>query len=293
MITLDLRAFRYFLKGRFWSDLWKHINDDDCWGMAAQLSYYFLLGFFPFLIFLSALVGFIPWSPDLVSEILIGLTRFLPENAYQLVRDIVLNLIYGRSSGILISGILIALWSASMAFNGMISVFNRAYQVKDTRSYLKTRSLALGVTVIVSLFMVTAGILLFFGDWLVSVLTRASPQALQDSLRTLYSSLRWLVSFIFLNIGIQIVYFTLPARRLPWRLISPGSIFSSVTAIFASQGFAAYVNNFGNYRNLYGGIGTMVILMIWFYLLSFFLLVGGEMDSGVYRLRRQEGRVDY
>ena len=65
-MKVDLGAFRFLVLDKFWIGLWNEINDDDCWGMAAQLSYYFLMAFFPFLIFLSALIGFIPVGPDAV-----------------------------------------------------------------------------------------------------------------------------------------------------------------------------------------------------------------------------------
>lgn len=281
-MRFDLPAFRYFLRREFWKGLWKEVNEDDCLGMAAQLSFYFLLAFFPFLIFLSALIGFLDIEPDLLNKILVELYNFLPSRTYEVVREIIENLVQSQDKGVLSLGIVLALWSASLAFNAMVGLLNNAYEVKDTRSYFKTRALSILVTIVVSLFLVASGILLFFGDWLIQLLVQTA------SLRTVYTVVRWVLIFLLLNVGIQIVYFSLPARRLPWRFLSPGSVAASLGWIFGSLGFTYYVNHFGNYQKLYGSLGAIVVLMLWFYLGSLFLLLGGEIDSEIYRLSRQD-----
>ena len=70
-MALDSDSFRYLFGVTFWRDLWREVDSDDCWGMAARLSYYFLLAFFPFLIFISALIGLLPFTPGLAKRILV------------------------------------------------------------------------------------------------------------------------------------------------------------------------------------------------------------------------------
>lgn len=290
-MRLDLAAFRFLAKRSFWIDWWRKINSDDCWGRAAQSSYYFLLAFFPFLIFVSALVGFIPYTPDLVSRILAVLDRFLPENTYQLVRAIVLESVRPQNTGVISAGVVLALWSASLGFSGMVGVLNRAYVTTEKRSYLHVVGLSILVTIVVSIFVIVAHILIFFGGYFIEgLLTRFY---LSSFYPVLWQVLRWMLIFLFLNLGIQIIYHTLPARRLPWKLISPGAIFTALGWIFGSMGFTFYVNKVANYERLYGGLGTFIVLMIWFYLSSLFLLLGGEIDSAIYRLRRERERVKF
>jgi membrane protein len=94
----DWNAFSYLASRRFWLDLWREIERDDCFGMAAQLSFYFLLAFFPFLIFLSALIGFTLSDPELIHKILMELQNFLPEETHNAVRKIALDLITVENS---------------------------------------------------------------------------------------------------------------------------------------------------------------------------------------------------
>lgn len=279
-MRVDLNGFRYWSSGKYWLVLWNEINDDNCWGMAAQLSFYFLLAFFPFLIFLSALIGFIPFGQDFIENLLIELRRFLPNNAYGLVQTTVTSLLESRDQGILTIGIVFSLWAASLAFNGLIPLLNDSYRVKETRSYLKTRSLSILVTIVVSLVMLISGILLFFGDYLINALFET------EVVKFLYTCLRWVLIFLLFNCAIQFIFFSLPARRLPWRVLSPGSVFATLGFIFGSLGFSAYVNNFGTYQKLYGGLGALIVLMIWFYIVSLLLLIGGEIDSEIFKIRR-------
>lgn len=282
-LRLDLNAFQYLSRGRLWKNLWHEVYKDDCLGMAAQLSFYFLLAFFPFLLFLSALIGFIPIASGFLNNLLYEMQLFLPTTTYNLVVEIVQGLVDSQDQGVLTIGIVLSLWSASLAFNGMVSLLNSAYEVEDSRSYLKTRALSILVTLIVTVFVLISGILLFFGDWLIG-------QWVQNPwLRFFYTILRWGGIFVLINIGIQFVYFALPAKRLPWKLLSPGSVIASVGWILGSAGFRYYVNHFGDYQQLYGSLGALIVLMIWFYISSLFLLLGGEIDSEIFKLRRSEG----
>ena len=291
----DLRSFRHLGRGKIlWLELWKQINYDDCWGMAAQLSYYFLLAFIPFLIFLLAFVGFLPIDPHMQSRVLTALDRVLPDTAYTLISGIVRSLMNSPDSGVLSIGIVLTLWSASRAFSGMVGVMNRAYEVRDRRSFFRIQLIAVGVTVLFSIFVILSTVLLFFGDALVRLLLSkgafASSTLLQSWGRAAYWVGRWLVIFALLNIGMQIPYYTLPARRLPWRFITPGSVVATLGWIGASKGFAWYTNSMANYQRVYGSLGALIVLMVWFYLSSLFLLVGGEIDSEIYRINRHGPR---
>lgn len=279
-MRVDLGAFRFLLLGKFWKGLWNEINDDDCWGMAAQLSYYFLMAFFPFLIFLSALIGFIPVGPDALGRFLAELNIFMPDSAYDWVTRFMERL-QSRGQSVIPFSIMLSLWFGSLAFNGMISVFNQAYQAKETRSYLLTRSLSILVTVIVSVFLVLSMVLLFFGDWLIRVMSDL------PSVRFWYSLIRWLLIFLLLNVGVQIMYYALPAKRFPWRLISPGGILATTGSVVGTLIFRRYVNVFfENFEMLWGSLSALIALMVWFYICSFCLLVGGEIDSEIFKLRR-------
>src|SRR2546423_3257008 len=117
--------------------------------MAAALSYYFVLSLFPALIFLSAVVAYLP-VPDLFNQALALMARFLPADTMGLVRRILADVVSPNKGTFLSFGILGTLWAASGGFAATIEALNMAYEVKDDRPFWKTRPLAVGFAVIIS-----------------------------------------------------------------------------------------------------------------------------------------------
>src|SRR5204863_4225016 len=109
--------------------------------MAAALSYYFVLSLFPALLFLSAIVAFLP-LPDLFNQALAMMARFLPSDSMGLVRRVLSDVITPNRGTFLSFGILGTLWAASGGFSAAIEALNIAYDVQDDRPFWKTRPLA-------------------------------------------------------------------------------------------------------------------------------------------------------
>ena len=102
--------------------------------MAAALAYYFVLSFFPALIFLSAVVAYLP-VPDLFNQALALMARFLPADTMGLVRRVLGDVVTPNRGTFLSFGILGTLWAASGGFAAIIEALNTAYQVKDDRPF--------------------------------------------------------------------------------------------------------------------------------------------------------------
>ena len=137
--------------------------------MAAALSYYFVLSLFPALIFLSAIVAYLP-VPDLFNQTLALMARFLPADTMGLVRRVLADVVSPNKGTFLSFGILGTLWAASGGFSAAIEALNIAYDVKDDRPFWKTRPLAVGLAFITgALLLVALGVMIVgpeFGGWL-------------------------------------------------------------------------------------------------------------------------------
>ena len=108
------------------------IRDDDIFALGAQLAYYMILSFFPFLIFLLTLIGF----SNLDSmEVLGGLRAILPTSAFELIYNIIIEVIEKQNTGLLGASLLLVVWAASSAFRAVIKGVNKAYGIKETRSF--------------------------------------------------------------------------------------------------------------------------------------------------------------
>jgi membrane protein len=263
------------------------IHNDDCFGRAAQLAYYFFFALFPFLLFLTTLVGYIP-VPNLTDRIMELLVQILPGNASHLVEDNVHELVTVQRGGLLSFGIVAALWTSSSAIAAIISGLNRAYGVEEGRPFWKVRGLAILLTIGFSLFLIISMVLLTFGPWIGGWI--ATKVGLGSAFQIAWNLLRWPAILVLLMLAVAILYDFGPDVDQKWRWITPGSVVAVLAWIAASFGFAYYVNKFASYNAAYGSIGTVIVLLTWMYLTGFFILVGGEINA-VLEQRAQKGKA--
>src|SRR6266511_3514529 len=256
----------------------KAIHNDDCFGRAAQLAYYFFFALFPFLLFLTTLVGYIP-IPNLTDRIMELLVQILPGDASHLVQDNVHEVVTVQRGGLLSFAILAALWTSSSAITVIIGGLNRAYGVEEGRPFWKVRGIAILLTIGFSMFMVVSMVLLTFGPWIGGWI--AAQMGLGDAFQIAWNLLRWPAILVLLMLAMAILYYFGPDVEQEWRWITPGSVFAILAWIVASLGFAYYVNNFASHNAAYGSIGTVIVLLTWMYLTGFFIIVGGEINAAL------------
>lgn len=258
--------------------VWHEINEDDVWGYAAQLAYYFLFSLFPFFIFLAALLAYIP-IPNLMDQIMALLGQFLPGAVLSMVRDNVVELVTQPRGGLLSLGILLALWTAASAMAAMTDSLNRAYGVKEGRPFWRVRVVAVLLTIGLATLMLSSMVLLIFGSELGSLI--AWKIGLGTAFDSAWLVLRWPIIVFLMMFGAALIYYFAPDVEQEWRWITPGAVFAVLAWIGMSLIFAWYVDHFGNYSVTYGSIGAVIILLTWMYFTGFFLLVGGEINAEI------------
>jgi membrane protein len=254
------------------------IQKDDCLGRAAQLAYYFLFALFPFFLFLTTLLGYLP-VPNLLDRLMDMLAQMLPGDALKLVQDNVRELVTGQRGGLLSFGILAALWTSSSAVTAIMDGLNRAYDVDEGRPFWKVRGLAILLTIGLSLFMIVSLVLLTFGPQIGGWI--ADHVGLGGVFQTAWNVLRWPVIVGLLIVAMALVYYLAPDVEQQWQWITPGSIVAVVGWLAASLGFSFYVNQFGSYNATYGSIGAVIVLLTWMYLSGLFVLIGGEINAEI------------
>jgi membrane protein len=258
--------------------VYHEIMEDDCFGRAAQLAYYFLFALFPFFLVLTTLLGYLP-IPNLMDRLVEMLGQILAGEALQLVQDHVRDLVTNERGGLLSFGILAALWTSSSAITAIIDGLNRSYDVEEGRPYWKVRITAILLTVGLSLFMIASLILLTFGPQIGGWI--ANRVGLGAVFQITWNVLRWPVIIALLIVAMALVYYFAPDVEQEWHWITPGSIVAVIGWLLASLGFSFYVNNFGSYNATYGSIGAVIVLLTWMYVSGFFVLVGGEINAEI------------
>lgn len=250
--------------------------DDEVPALGAQMAYSLLLSFFPFLIFLITLVGYSPVSVD---EILSALSDVLPDDAFQLVRTQIIQINRYKSTGLLSLGFAVTLFMASNGVGAVIHGLNKAYDEKEKRPFWKVKGLSILYTVIFSFVILISFLVLIFGE--VIGLHLASRVSLSGEFWAVWNNLRYLIMLVFMNLVFMGMYCCLPSRKLSLREVIPGAIFATVGWTLVSLGFSYYVNNFGQYSNIYGSIGGVIVLLIWLFLSAVIVLLGGELNAAM------------
>jgi membrane protein len=178
--------------------------------MAAALSYYFVLSLFPALIFLSAVVAYLP-VPDLFNEALTLMSRFLPADIMGLVRRVLADVISPNKGTFLSFGIIGTLWAASGGFAAAIEALNIAYEVRDDRPFWKTRPLAVGLAFITgALLLIALSVMIVgprFGEWL------ARRVHLSNLFILLWPYIHWTIAVGFTILAVEVIYFVAPNVR--------------------------------------------------------------------------------
>ncbi|WP_297712855.1 YihY/virulence factor BrkB family protein [Clostridium sp.] len=250
------------------------IRDDDIFALAAQLAYYLILSFFPFLIFLLTLVGF----SNLDSmEVLGALRAMLPTSAFELIYNVIIEIIEKQNTGLLGASLLLVIWSASSAFRAVIKGINKAYGLSENRSFIKRAFIAVICTFALAFLIMLTLVMLVFGRLIGDLIASYLP--FPSVVYKVWNFLRYvLVVFMMILIFASIYRYT-PSKRLRWKEVLPGAIACTVGWLIVSLGFSFYINNFSNYSKIYGGLGAVIILITWLYLTSIILIGGGEINS--------------
>jgi len=275
--------------GLSWRELvlriWRQIFEDALLGHCAELAYYFLFSIFPLLLFLTTLLGYLAEASDEVRvNLFTYIARVSPSaDVTQLLADTLQEIARGRGKTKLSLGLVGALWVASNGMSAVGGTLNSAYGIRETRRWWTRRLVAVALTVTFTALLVSALVVMIAGG------TIGEALALRFGLGPLYALLwrlvQWPLVVAFLVISFEIVYNYAPnvgrwARREWW---TPGGVTGVGLWLGATFGLRLYLSYVHTYSRTYGGLGAVILLLIWFYLTGFAILMGGEVNSEIAR----------
>lgn len=262
--------------------VWAEMLLDDCFGAAAQLAYFFLLGFFPFLMFLVALVGFLPLG-DYVLRLADLLQPYMPPQALDLVESTV-DALSRRNTTLLSISVVGALIVASNGMRAVMVTLNRAYSVREGRSLWSRYVLSIGLTLMLVFTVILAALLLSFSERVGARIAESVGPAFATGWRLASQFLGFAVLFFI----VEFIYHVAPNVRRPWHWITPGSIVAVLLWFGGIEMFSYYVSRFGRYEVMYAGLGAVVVFLLWLYIAGLAVLVGGELNA---ELERSSGMI--
>lgn len=258
----------------FGKQLFKKITEHDVFGTAAQLAYFFLLSLFPFLLFLMTLIAYLPID----DQTIIGfIETYAPGGIAEMINENVSELVNNRNGSLLSIGIIGTLWSASNAINAIMKGFNEAYEVDEDRSFIVARLIAILLTLAMFFVICMAFLLPVFGKIIGEFLF--TFVGMSEGFLSVWETLRWVISSVTFFIVLLALYKLAPNKRIYLKNAVWGALFATVGWQLVSLAFSYYVNSIGNYAASYGSLGTVIVLMIWFYLTGIIILIGGVINA--------------
>lgn len=261
---------------------WDDLQNNHTQTFAAGLSFYFLMGLFPALIALAAIVGYLP-IPNLFQEILNVMSRFVPPESMGLVRKVVADVISPNKGKLLSFGVLGAIWAVSGGFASIMEALNVAYDVPETRPFWKLRLLAILLSIQIGALMVTALTVMLvgprFGEWMAS---------------TFHLSLLWAYAWPYLRISfalsavvlaVEVMYVAGPNVKQNFRYTFWGAVIAVVTWLTLSYLLGLYFRQVVHLNRTYGSLGAAVALMVWLQWTAMSLLIGAEINSEIVKVQ--------
>jgi membrane protein len=290
----------YTHMGDFYSDLksilglrmlWEvvlGVRRNDLLGLAGQLAYFFLLFFFPFLIFLVSLTGLVLGNPEAgLKSLFEALTGLVPANAQTLVVDYVDRTLRSASTGALVFGILGALWLGQAASISITKAANRSYRLEESRPFWRLRGACLIITLGFTLLIAVLTLAVFNVGAHISGIA-----GLPESAAGLGKLSSWAMVFVAITLALDLLYYLAPDAKVPFKWITPGGFIATALLFLADGALSYYVAHLGNYGQVYGQLGAVIVFMLWLYVTGLMVLLGLEMNAVLARVAEEKKGIE-
>jgi membrane protein len=272
--------------------IWAGIDEDNLLGRAAELAFNFVLALFPLLIFLLSLLGlFAAKGAALRQDLFSYFDRVLPPDAAQVIGKTLNEVMQNASNGKLTLGIVLTLWFAAGGMTSLISALNGVYDIREGRSFIKVRAIALGLTLAISVLIILALVAVLSGGYLADLI--GNHYGLGTVVIVLWDVVQWIVALAFVILSFSLIYYFGPdIKEQHWYWITPGSLIGVLLWIAASFGFRVYLHFFNSYGRTYGSLGAVMILLMWLYVTGFSFLMGGEINAEIEHAAAKHGHPE-
>jgi membrane protein len=250
---------------------------------ASGIAYSFFMAIFPFLLFVLTLIPFIPI--DGVQEGLLSIIEdVLPPKTFDAVDSVLVDIIKNQYGGLLSFGFIGSIFLMTNGINAVFGGFEYSYHVKLVRNVFRSYFIAMAVSLLIVFFLIITVLMIVFFELILKDLVTLGW--LEDNLIWLQMT-RGLIFIIMIFSTVSILYHFGTKEGKHSKFFSPGAILTTILSILTFYLFSFYINEFAKYNELYGSIGTLLILMLFIWLNAIILLLGFELNASIYSLRRR------
>jgi membrane protein len=236
------------------------------------------------------LLNLLSFSPAITGEVPLEFLEFLPSDVTNIIEGFVKDIATNSSQSLLSIAAIGGLWTASGGMMVTMRSINAAYGFEENRSYVKRKLLSLLFTVALLILIVMVFITLvvgeLLGNWIFAIIGN------EVLFFNLWQYLRFIIPILYMIIIFALIYKYTPSttkeNRIKIKSTLFGSIFSTLGWIIASILFSFYVNNFANYAVTYGSLGGVIVFLMWLYIISMLIILGGEINATYLFFKKNE-----
>ena len=252
---------------------------------AAAISFNLILAIFPLLLVILALIPYLPID-GFQASVLAELIGVVPSDMRPFLVPTLEDLVLQKHYFVLSIGFVLTVYYASNSINSILSSFNSSFQIELKRHPIKQRLIALSLSLVWALLSLGAIVLIILGEELIQLVNNSLSL---DHTVAYYlgHGIKWIIVFFMLILGITVLYNFGNPEVKKFKFVSAGSSLAALVITLASIGFIAYATNFGNYNELYGSLGSLIVLLVWVNLCSRILLIGFELTTKIGQIKKQ------
>ncbi len=248
---------------------------------AGGIAYSFFMATFPFLLFILTLISYIPID-GFQESMLSLLTEVLPPKTFSAVEVVLTDIVSNQYGGLLSFGFIASIFLMTNGVNAIFGGFEYSYHVEEVRNVIKAYVVSLLTSLVMSFFLlVTVALTVFYSLGLQRLKTEGW---LENEWIWLELGRGVLLLFmIFVIVSMLFYYGTKQGKQSSF--FSPGAVLTTLLSALTFYIFSIYVLEFSKYNELYGSIGTLLVIMLFVWLNAIILLLGFELNATIYRLK--------
>lgn len=270
------KMFEIYVSGIFYNKLGKQ---------ASSISWSFFLSLFPFILFLLALLPYLPHYDRLLFYILeVLLPEIIPENILPDITDYIRNTLLPNLKSLNFFTVVIAMVFGTNGTYTIINGFNEYTSLK--RNFIKEYAISLGITIAFTILIIVTFLGIYYSEIVIKLFTPAYDISwFSDNL----SRIIGFVSFpLFYFLLLSLFYWAGCLKITKWKQAIPGAILTTILFIIVTYFFAIYLKNFARYNVFYGSIGSIIIIMIWVNINIILILLGNQLNIAIRKVRMEK-----
>lgn len=250
---------------------------------ASAIAFSFFMALFPFALFILNLIPFIPLA-HFQDDFLEFVSQSVPPNTFDAIAAILKDIMNNSYQGLLSSGFLLSIFLMSNGINALLDGFEMSSNIKVKRGYFRQYAVAIGLSLIIAiLLLLTVATIVVVEVWVQKI-------KLQDYISGNISILQafrygFVITMILTITSLIYKFGTRETKSISF--LNYGSVMTTILFIVTSYIFGIYVEKFARYNELYGSIGTLLVMMFYVWLNCILLLLGFELNAFIYKLKQK------